>query len=68
MAQVAHAMMVRFINWIWIFFNYLFQGYYDDGSNKLCLPCDAYCLTCNGGTKNHCKTCRSSDNRVISGS
>ena len=37
--------------------NYFIKGYYDDGVNQLCQQCDRTCLTCNGGTNNHCLTC-----------
>jgi hypothetical protein len=41
------------------------QGYYDDGSNSLCLPCSYTCATCSGPQNYNCITCVSFYNRIL---
>ncbi len=44
-----------------------FEGFYDDGINQLCLECNPFCLTCDGGTSNDCLTCDDGTKRAIIG-
>jgi hypothetical protein len=35
-------------------------GFFDDNINQLCLACQSPCVTCDGSTKNDCKSCNTS--------
>lgn len=41
------------------------NGFYDDGSNKLAIPCNVECSTCSGNSSSDCLACPSG--RAING-